>query len=95
MGRQLFLIDPIGRLRPEKDSSVALMQAGQRAGEEIWAAQPSDLAAGEGGPRVLAAPITVASALCSLSTLIKSASRIPSLQYELSFSEILVWGVIG
>ena len=57
MGRQLFLIDPIGRLRPEKDSSVALMQAGQRAGEEIWAAQPSDLAAGEGGPRVLAAPI--------------------------------------
>ena len=49
MGRQLFLIDPIGRLRPEKDSSVALMQAGQRAGEEIWAAQPSDLAAGEGG----------------------------------------------
>ena len=58
MGRQLFLIDPIGRLRPEKDSSVALMQAGQRAGEEIWAAQPSGLAAGEGGPRVLAAPIT-------------------------------------
>ena len=58
MGRQLFLIDPIGRLRPEKDSSVALMQAGQRAGEEIWAAQPSDLAAGEGGPRVLATPIT-------------------------------------
>ena len=58
MGRQLFLIDPIGRLRPEKDSSVALMQAGQRAGEEIWAAQPSDLAAGEGAPRVLAAPIT-------------------------------------
>ena len=58
MGRQLFLIDPIGRLRPEKDSSVALMQAGQRAGEEIWAAQPSDLAAEEGGPRVLAAPIT-------------------------------------
>ena len=58
MGRQLFLIDPIGRLRPEKDSSVALMQAGQRAGEEIWAAQPSDLAAGEGGPRVRAAPIT-------------------------------------
>jgi len=58
VGRQLFLIDPIGRLRPEKDSSVALMQAGQRAGEEIWAAQPSDLAAGEGGPRVLAAPIT-------------------------------------
>ena len=58
MGRQLFLIDPIGHLRPEKDSSVALRQAGQRAGEEIWAAQPSDLAAGEGGPRVLAAPIT-------------------------------------
>ena len=58
MGRQLFLIDPIERLRPEKDSSVALMQAGQRAGEEIWAAQPSDLAVGEGGPRVQAAPIT-------------------------------------
>ena len=32
------------------------MQAGQRAGEEIWAAQPSDLAAEKGSPRC--APIT-------------------------------------
>ena len=43
MGQQLFLIDPVTRLRPEKDSSVALMQAGQRAGETIWVAEPSDL----------------------------------------------------
>ena len=58
MGQQLFVIDPVTRLRPEKDSSVALMQAGQRAGETIWVAEPSDLSAGAGGPQVLATEIT-------------------------------------
>jgi len=57
VGQQLFLIDPVARLRPEKDSSVALMQAGQRAGETIWVAEPSDLAAGAGGPQVRATAI--------------------------------------
>jgi glutathione synthase len=57
VGQQLFLIDPVARLRPDKDSSVALMQAGQRAGETIWVAEPSDLAAGAGGPQVRATAI--------------------------------------
>lgn len=42
---QLFVIDPIERLNPTKDSSVALMQAAQRAGQEVWVACPADLSA--------------------------------------------------
>ncbi|QPN60392.1 glutathione synthase [Synechococcus sp. CBW1002] len=42
---QLFLIDPIARLNPAKDSSVALMQAAQRAGQEVWVATIADLSA--------------------------------------------------
>jgi glutathione synthase len=41
---QLFVIDPIARLRPTKDSSVALMQAAQRAGQQVWVCTPADLA---------------------------------------------------
>ena len=33
---QLFIIDPIAGLRPAKDSTVALMQAAQRAGQQVW-----------------------------------------------------------
>jgi glutathione synthase len=44
---QLFVIDPISRLRPAKDSSVALMQAAQRAGQAVWVCTPSDLSAAE------------------------------------------------
>ena len=40
---QLFVVDPIARLRPTKDSSVALMQAAQRAGQQVWVATPADL----------------------------------------------------
>ena len=44
---QLFVIDPIARLNPAKDSSVALMQAAQRAGLPVWVATPADLTAAE------------------------------------------------
>ena len=37
MASQLFVIDPIARLNPAKDSSVALMQAAQRAVQEAEA----------------------------------------------------------
>ena len=40
----LFLVDPIQRLRPGKDSSVALMQAAQRAGHQVWICGLADLA---------------------------------------------------
>ena len=54
---QLFVVDPIERLRPAKDSSVALMQAAQRAGLEVWVCTLADLSAraddalGAGGHR--------------------------------------------
>ncbi|MFM7733816.1 MAG: glutathione synthase [Cyanobium sp.] len=66
-GAQLFLIDPIERLNPAKDSSVALMQAAQRAGRPVWVAIPAALSAAEGpgvgagrghGAWVLATPVT-------------------------------------
>jgi len=42
---QLFIVDPIARLRPAKDSSVALMQAAQRAGQQVWVCTMGDLSA--------------------------------------------------
>ena len=53
---QLFVIDPIARLNPAKDSSVALMQAVARAGGVPWICTPADLAAvaAEGGHRTWA-----------------------------------------
>jgi glutathione synthase len=44
-GAQLFVIDPIGRINPAKDSTAALMQAAQRAGRPVWVATPADLSA--------------------------------------------------
>ncbi len=44
-GAQLFVIDPIERLRPAKDSSVALMEAVQRSGAQVWVCTPGDLCA--------------------------------------------------
>jgi glutathione synthase len=61
---QLFVIDPITRLKPAKDTSVALMQAAQRAGQRPWICTPADLsaAAAEGGHRAWATaqPLTLA-----------------------------------
>ncbi len=66
---QLFVVDPIERLRPAKDSSVALMQAAQRAGQEVWVCTIAELAvegerAGAAGPGctplVRARPVTFA-----------------------------------
>ena len=61
---QLFVIDPIARLRPTKDSSVALMQAAQRAGQQVWVCTPAQLAV-QGldpahQPLVLAQPVQLA-----------------------------------
>ena len=61
---QLFVIDPIARLRPTKDSSVALMQAAQRAGQQVWVCTPAQLSVRGSStthePQVLAQPIQVA-----------------------------------
>ncbi len=62
---QLFVVDPITRLRPAKDSSVALMQAAQRAGLAVWVCTQADLssAAADDGrhrPRAWAQPVRLA-----------------------------------
>ena len=70
---QLFVIDPLPRLNPAKDSSVALMQAAQRAGQQIWVCTLQDLSAAErpGAPlaghggRVQAQPVTLTPMECS------------------------------
>jgi glutathione synthase len=43
--RQLFVMDPVARLNPAKDTSVALMQALQRAGGQAWCCELADLSA--------------------------------------------------
>ena len=58
MARQLFVVDPVERLKPEKDSSVALMQAAERAGEQVLVCCIADLAFSAEGPLVRAQPIT-------------------------------------
>ncbi len=62
---QLFVVDPITRLRPAKDSSVALMQAAQRAGLAVWVCTQADLstagtADGAHRPRAWAQPLQLA-----------------------------------
>ncbi len=62
---QLFVVDPLPRLRPAKDSSVALMQAAQRAGLAVWVCTQADLstAGAEDGshlPRAWARPLRLA-----------------------------------
>jgi glutathione synthase len=57
---QLFVIDPIAQLRPTKDSSVALMQAAQRAGQQVWVCTPAQLAVRDGAAEVQAQPIRLA-----------------------------------
>jgi len=57
---QLFVIDPIAQLRPTKDSSVALMQAAQRAGQQVWVCTPAQLAVRGADAQVQAQPIRLA-----------------------------------
>lgn len=67
--RQLFVIDPLARLNPAKDSSVALMQALRRAGGEAWCCELADLSAeahpeGGYGAWVRARPLELAEMGC-------------------------------
>ena len=58
--QQLFLTDPLSRLRPTKDSSVALIQAARDAGSQVWWAEPRHLQARDGDVSVLAQPLELA-----------------------------------
>lgn len=55
--RQLFVMDPLERINPAKDSTAALMQAAQRAGHEVWASTPADLIALGDEPLAVAVPV--------------------------------------
>lgn len=62
---QLFVMDPLARLNPAKDTSVALMQALQRAGGHPWSCELADLSAephpdGGYGAWVRACPLELA-----------------------------------
>ena len=48
-GALLFVMDPLERINPAKDSTSALMQAAQRAARPVWAATLADLSAAPGG----------------------------------------------
>ncbi|MEB3259498.1 MAG: glutathione synthase [Cyanobacteriota bacterium] len=67
--QQLFVIDPLARLNPAKDTSVALMQALQRAGGQAWCCELADLSAephpdGGYGAWVRATPLELAEMGC-------------------------------
>ena len=55
--RHLFVLDPLERINPAKDSTAALMQAAFRASLEVWACTPSDLIALGDEPLAMAAPV--------------------------------------
>ena len=55
--RHLFVLDPLERINPAKDSTAALMQAAFRASLEVWACTPADLIALGDEPLAMAAPV--------------------------------------
>jgi len=52
-----FIIDPIDRLDPGHDTSVALMEAAQELGHEIWITQASQLGVVDGKATALLQPV--------------------------------------
>ncbi|NJL86803.1 MAG: glutathione synthase [Leptolyngbyaceae cyanobacterium SM1_1_3] len=54
-----FIIDPIERLDPCHDSSVALMEAAQQLGHEVWITQASHLSVADGKAWAFLQPVTL------------------------------------
>lgn len=52
-----FIIDPIQRLDPGHDTSVALMEAAQKLGHEIWMTEAHQLSVAEGKAWAIAQPV--------------------------------------
>ncbi|PZV18599.1 MAG: glutathione synthase [Leptolyngbya sp.] len=52
-----FIIDPIARLDPGHDTSVALMEAAQVLGHEVWITQVNSLAVSDGQASALLQPV--------------------------------------
>ena len=47
--RVAFVVDPLDRLQPHHDTSVALMESLQARGHDVYALEPSDLHSAVGG----------------------------------------------
>lgn len=56
-----FIIDPIARLDPGHDTSVALMEAAQNQGHDVWIAQSEDLQVVDGKTWAFLQPISLES----------------------------------
>ncbi len=54
-----FIVDPISRLDPGHDTSVALMEAAQNQGHEVWFTQAEDLQVVDGKAWALLQPIAL------------------------------------
>jgi glutathione synthase len=54
-----FIVDPIARLDPGHDTSVALMEAAQNRGHEVWICQGSDLQVIDGKAWALLQPLSL------------------------------------
>ena len=52
-----FIIDPIARLDPGHDTSVALMEAAQALGHEVWITQANSLGVSDGKASALLQPV--------------------------------------
>ena len=57
--RLLFVADPLARLNPKKDSTVALMRAAARLGDEVFFAEAADLSVDENGAAVAAKKLNI------------------------------------
>ena len=73
--RLAFLIDPPASLNAKKDSSVALMRAAVRDGDEVYVAQTADLLAQAGGLFLSAKPAAVSEDDSRWLSLSKSEAR--------------------
>jgi len=54
-----FIVDPLDKLKPYKDSSVAMMRAGQKRGHEIFAIMRQHLLIRDGVVSALSTPLAV------------------------------------
>ena len=65
-----FLVDPLGDLKPKKDSSIAMMREASRRGHEIYAFELPDLRVrgrrgGRAGPSALPSTATTRPGIAS------------------------------
>jgi glutathione synthase len=82
--RVAFIIDPIEGLDAGHDTSVALMEAAQQQGHEIWIAQIEDLMIWEGEAWAMLRPITLQPI-----TLVEGRWQVPNPWYSLGEAERL------